>query len=361
MQVFAGYQISDIRCQMSDIRYPSSVIRHPSSVIRHPSSVISHQSSDILHPTSYKQLLLSLHPINPTIMIRSMTGYGKAVAESGSRKFNIELKSLNSKQLDLALKLPGVLREKEAEIRNLISQKLERGKVDLFIGTESGMETAVISINHDLAKKYHEELKALQNELNEENPEGLLPIIIKMPDVIQSAKEELLEDDWLIVRAGIEQAIALMDEFRRGEGNILGDDLKKRIGLILSYLDGVEPFEKQRMTDIREKMIRDFANYKSDFNGSAPDQNRFEQEMIYYLERLDITEEKIRLKKHCDYFLDTMEEGISQGKKLGFITQEIGREINTLGSKANQADMQKLVVQMKDELEKIKEQLMNIL
>lgn len=294
-------------------------------------------------------------------MIKSMTGYGKTVAEFSDRRLSIEIKSLNSKQLDLQLKLPGLFREKEAELRTLLSQKLERGKVDLFIGTESAGETPGISINHELARKYHAELRSLQLELKEECHEGLMPIIIKLPDVIQSAREELSENDWLNVRTAIENALVLVDEFRMGEGKILSEDIEKRIRLILGYLTETEPFEKQRMNDIRDKMLRDFANYKTDFNGSAPDQNRFEQEMIYYLERLDITEEKIRLKKHCDYFLDTMSEGVSQGKKLGFITQEIGREINTLGSKANQADIQKLVVQMKDELEKIKEQLMNIL
>jgi len=294
-------------------------------------------------------------------MIKSMTGYGKAMAEIGDRKLSIEVKSLNSKQLDLALKLPSMFRDKEVEVRNLISQKLERGKVDMFISTEFTGEISGVSINLELAKKYHNELKVLQLELKEDCPEGLLSLIIKMPDVIQSAKDEPNENDWLLVRSGIENALALVEEFRSGEGKILGEDLRKRIESILQYVLEVEPFEQQRINDIREKMIRDFANYKADFNGSAPDQNRFEQEMIYYLERLDITEEKIRLKKHCEYFLDTMDEVASQGKKLGFITQEIGREINTLGSKANQADIQKLVVQMKDELEKIKEQLMNIL
>jgi len=294
-------------------------------------------------------------------MIKSMTGYGKAVAEFGNRRLSIEVKSLNSKQFDMALKLPLMFREKEAELRALVGLKLERGKIDLFISTEAVSETPGLSINHELAKKYYDELKALQHELKEDCPEGLLPLVLKMPDVIQSAKEELNESDWLLVRAGIEHTLALVDEFRIGEGKILGEDVSKRINLILQYLFDIEPFELRRINDLRDKMIRDFVNYKSDFNGSAPDQNRFEQEMIYYLERLDITEEKIRLKKHCEYFLDTMDEGTSQGKKLGFITQEIGREINTLGSKANQADIQKLVVQMKDELEKIKEQLMNIL
>jgi uncharacterized protein (TIGR00255 family) len=294
-------------------------------------------------------------------MIKSMTGYGKAVAEYRDRRLTIEVKSLNSKQLDFALKLPGMFREKELEVRNLISQKLERGKVDLFISTETTGDSSGISINRDLAKKYHAELKDLLHEMKEDCPGGLLPLIIRLPEVLQSTREELDENDWLLVRSGIEHALALADEFRSHEGAVLDEDLRKRIRLILQYLVEVEPFEKQRITDIREKMIRDFSIYKGDFNGSAPDQNRFEQEFIYYLERLDITEEKTRLKKHCDYFFDTLDDGQSQGKKLGFVTQEIGREINTLGSKANQADIQKLVVMMKDELEKIKEQLLNIL
>jgi uncharacterized protein (TIGR00255 family) len=295
------------------------------------------------------------------LMIRSMTGYGKAVAEFGDRKLTIEIKSLNSKQLDLAMKLPAMFREKELEVRNLISQKLERGKVDLFINTEITGGNAGISINHELARKYHSELKALLHEMKEDCPGGLLPLIIKMPDVLQSGREEMNENDWLLVRTGIEHAISLTEEFRAREGMVLDEDLRKRIALILNYLDETRPYEQKRIQDIRDKMIRDFSSYKGDFNGSAPDQNRFEQELIYYLERLDITEEKIRLQKHCDYFIETLDEHLSQGKKLGFITQEIGREINTLGSKANQADIQKLVVGMKDELEKIKEQLMNIL
>ena len=259
-------------------------------------------------------------------MIKSMTGYGKALAEFGGRGLSIEVKSLNSKQFDLALRLPAMFREKEAELRNLISQKLERGKIDLVISADAAAETPGISINHELARKYYTELKSLQTELKEDCPESLLSIIIKMPDVIQSAREELNENDWLLVRAGIESALTLADEFRLGEGKILGEDLNKRIQLILQYLHEVEPFEKQRMNDIREKMMRDFTSYKSDFNGSAPDQNRFEQEMIYYLERLDITEEKIRLRKHCDYFLNTIDEGISQGKNCLLYTSPSPRD-----------------------------------
>ena len=290
-----------------------------------------------------------------------MTGYGKAVAELSDRRFSIEIKSLNSKQFDLALKLPAIFREKELEIRNLASQKLERGKIDIFIIMEIIGENPGTSINHELARKYHADLKDLLHEIKEDCPGGLLPLIIRMPDVLQSGMDVLTDNDWLLMRAGIEHAIELTDECRSREGKVLEGDLRIRIRNILNYLEEVEPFEQQRIMDIREKMTRDFLLYKGDFNGSAPDQNRFEQEMIYYLERLDINEEKIRLKKHCDYFFETLDEEASQGKKLGFITQEIGREINTLGSKANQSDIQRLVIQMKDELEKAKEQLMNIL
>ena len=227
--------------------------------------------------------------------------------------------------------------------------------------SDTRTDSASVSINRELVMQYHAELKALQAELNESCPDGLLPVLMRMPDVIQTSKEELAESEWLAIRNGIENALALADEFRINEGATLSADIEKRINLILQYLDEVEPFESQRLTDIREKMLRGFAGLKGDFNGSAPDQNRFEQEMIYYLERLDITEEKVRLRKHCEFFLETMHEETSQGKKLGFISQEIGREINTLGSKAGHAGIQKLVVGMKDELEKIKEQLMNIL
>jgi uncharacterized protein (TIGR00255 family) len=294
-------------------------------------------------------------------MIKSMTGYGKVVAEAGARRLTVEVRSLNSKQLDLSLRIPALLRDKDAEIRNLAAQKLERGKADISVLSDTRTDSASVSINRELVMQYHAELKSLQAELNESCPDGLLPVLMRMPDVIQTSKEELAESEWLAIRNGIENALALADEFRINEGATLSADIEKRINLILQYLDEVEPFESQRLTDIREKMLRDFAGLKGDFNGSAPDQNRFEQEMIYYLERLDITEEKVRLRKHCEFFLETMHEETSQGKKLGFISQEIGREINTLGSKAGHAGIQKLVVGMKDELEKIKEQLMNIL
>jgi uncharacterized protein (TIGR00255 family) len=291
-----------------------------------------------------------------------MTGYGKALCEFSGRKITIEIKSLNSKAFDLNLKLPGVLREKEMELRNRLSQRLERGKIDIFTTSESNGESLKFGINKAIAKRYQEELKSLQVELGEEDMPGLLPIILKMPDVIQSGREELSEEDADKILVAVNQAVELLDEFRIKEGEILEADFKQRIDLILGFLIAIEPLEKERTLFIREKLRREFRNMSESENQSGIiDENRFEQELIFYLERLDITEEKVRLKKHCDFFLDTMTDENGQGKKLGFIVQEIGREINTIGSKANDAGIQKFVVQMKDELEKIKEQLLNIL
>jgi len=294
-------------------------------------------------------------------MLKSMTGYGKAVVEITGRKLTIEIKTLNSKQLDLNLKIPGYFREKELEVRNILTQKLDRGKVDFYIGTEITGEMLNYSINHALARKYHAELTTLKEELREDCSSGLLPMVLKMPDVMQTSRDEVAEGDWPLIQAGIDQAIDQVNDFRQKEGKVLTLDMEPRISLILGYLDAIDPFENKRIVELRERMLKDFSRYQGDFNGSAPDQNRFEQELIYYFEKLDITEEKVRLKKHCRYFLDTLNEGTSQGKKLAFVCQEIGREINTIGSKANDAEIQKIVVQMKDELEKIKEQLSNIL
>ena len=290
-----------------------------------------------------------------------MTGYGKAVLDITGRKLTVEIKTLNSKQLDLNMKIPGYFREKEWEVRSTLTQRFERGKIDFFIGTEVTGEMLSYSINHSLAKKYHEELKNLSNELHVDSPAELLSLVIKMPDVMQTSRDELNEHDWDSISGAIDDAITQADLFRINEGKVLEDDMKNRVNSILQLLDAVEPHEKRRITELRERLLRDFAKYTGDFNGSAPDQNRFEQELIYYLEKLDITEEKVRLLKHCQYFLETLLEPVSQGKKLGFVTQEMGREINTIGSKASDAELQKIVVQMKDELEKIKEQLGNIL
>jgi uncharacterized protein (TIGR00255 family) len=295
-------------------------------------------------------------------MIKSMTGFGKTLVEIPGQKFIIETRSLNSRQFDLSLKIPGIFRDREIEVRNLISQKLERGKIDFYITLESSDDQPKYSINRSVARKYQQELRELQSELHEEEMIGLLPLILKLPDVVQSGREELPEEEWLIVREGIESSVALADKFRQQEGRILEQDICSRINIITELLSTVEPFESKRTLNIREKLRREFKNMvEGEQSSGIVDENRFEQELIYYLERMDITEEKVRLKQHCTYFLETMDESVSQGKKMGFITQEIGREINTIGSKANDADIQKIVVQMKDELEKIKEQLLNIL
>lgn len=290
-----------------------------------------------------------------------MTGYGKSVLDITGRKLTIEIKTLNSKQLDLNMKIPGYFREKEWEVRGMLTQTFERGKIDFFIGTEVTGEMLNYSINRVLAKKYHHELKELAAELELQSPAEMLSMVVKMPDVMQTSRDELSEHDWPSITGAISDAIRQADIFRINEGKVLEEDMTNRVESILQLLEAIEPFEKRRITDLRDKMLRDFSKYSGDFNGSAPDQNRFEQELIYYLEKLDITEEKVRLMKHCHYFLETLHETVSQGKKLGFVTQEMGREINTIGSKASDATIQKIVVQMKDELEKIKEQLGNIL
>jgi len=295
-------------------------------------------------------------------MIISMTGYGKALAELPGKKLVIEIKSLNSKGLDLSVKLPGAFREKEMEIRALLSQRLERGKVELYVSAERSVDTAGYSINKPLFLQYYQELKSLLSELKEENKDGLLSDILKIPDVLQSEKAEFEETDWVLIAEGIESALRSVEKFRSAEGSILETDMRARVQLILDLLNSIEPLENNRLNDIRERIRTGFQNItKSDLLQIKPDENRFEQELIYYLERLDITEEKVRLKKHCDYFIQTLDDANSQGKKLGFVSQEMGREINTIGSKANDAGIQKIVVQMKDELEKIKEQLLNIL
>jgi uncharacterized protein (TIGR00255 family) len=295
-------------------------------------------------------------------MIISMTGYGKAAAELPGKKLLIEIKSLNSRGLDLSVKLPGAFREKEMEIRALLSQRLERGKVELYVSAEKSADTASYSINKPFFLHYYKELKSLLSELKEADREGLLSVILSIPDVLQNEKAEFEETDWAILAEGIESALRSVEEFRTAEGNILETDMRARVQLILDLLNSIDPFEQNRLNDIRERIRTGFLNIaKSDLLQTMPDENRFEQELIYYIERLDITEEKVRLKKHCDYFIETLNEPNSQGKKLGFVSQEMGREINTISSKANDAGIQKIVVQMKDELEKIKEQLLNIL
>lgn len=293
-------------------------------------------------------------------MIKSMTGYGKAMAELPGRTLTIEIKSLNSKGLDLNVKLPSWLRDKELDIRTLLTT-LQRGKVDLFVSAESAGDTPSFTLNKRLAHQYHEALKELQREFREENPNGLLPIVMRMPDILQTDREEVDPTHWEIIREKLEEALAAVGQFREAEGTILRSDMENRVSSILSHLASIEPFDEERKDTVRTGLQKALDQFLASNGAAKADTNRFEQELIYYLEKMDFTEEKVRLKKHCDYFLETLSSAESQGKKLGFICQEMGREINTLGSKASHAGIQQIVVQMKDELEKIKEQLLNIL
>ena len=287
-----------------------------------------------------------------------MTGFGKSVTEIPGKKVTVEVRSLNSKALDLNLRLPYIYKEKELELRSEISKQIERGKVDLTVFTESSEITLPIAINKTLAKIYYKELKTLSEELNENNS-NLLAMVVKMPDVMKAEREvvELDEEEWKQVRTSVDRAIEAFQKFRSDEGKILAKEFQTRIGIIYDLLAEVLSTDGSRIENIRTRIKNNIAEL---VEKEKIDENRFEQELIYYIEKLDITEEKLRLKTHLDYFINTMNEPAS-GRKLGFISQEIGREINTIGSKANDAVVQKIVVQMKDELEKIKEQLLNVL
>ncbi len=291
-------------------------------------------------------------------MIKSMTGFGKCIFDLPDKSISVEIKSLNSKQFDASLRLPPIYREKEAELRILLTSGLERGKIELNINIDRSGETASYRFNRPLAKQYFEEMKALAGELQLEMNEDLIHTLVKMPDVLKAEQPELSEDEWNKVRQIVLDAMGKLNEFRVQEGLAMEKDLVSRVENIENFLENISPLEKNRILKTRERLMKQF---EDSVPSGAIDMNRFEQEIIYYLEKLDITEEKVRLKKHCRYFLETLKENGANGKKLSFISQEMGREINTLGSKANDADIQKIVVLMKDELEKIKEQLFNIL
>lgn len=287
-----------------------------------------------------------------------MTGYGKAECELKDRKIIIEIKSLNSKNFDLYTKLPGAYREKELEIRNVISKKLLRGKVEFVLYYEITDESKGTTINSGVVKNYIHQLRSIARDLNLETSEQLLQVAIRLPDTLNVEREEVDEEDWSVILKTINEALNQLDEFRCQEGKYLKEDIEKRIDIIESKKNKITPFELQRTEKIKQR-LKDSLHQVVDEKDY--DKNRFEQELIYYLEKLDITEEKVRLTNHCNYFIEMLNEPESNGKKLGFISQEIGREINTIGSKANDADIQKFVVLMKDELEKIKEQMLNIL
>ena len=291
-------------------------------------------------------------------MIKSMTGYGKAIAETPQKKITIEIKSLNSKQFDLNTKIPWLYKEKEPEIRTIISQALDRGKIDLVVFFDILEDEGMPLINKPAIKNYYYQLKEISNELNINIDDQILPVIMRLPDALKTEKPELPESEWELLKLKISDSVVVLDLFRTEEGRSIETDLKKRIFFILESLSAVETFEPGRIQKVREKLL----SLLSENTGTENlDKNRFEQELIFFLEKFDINEEKVRLKKHCEYFLETIETNPPNGKILSFIAQEIGREINTIGSKANDASIQKLVVTMKDELEKIKEQTNNIL
>ncbi|WP_256337519.1 YicC/YloC family endoribonuclease [Mucilaginibacter sp. P25] len=291
-------------------------------------------------------------------MIKSMTGYGIASFDSGSTKYTVEVKSLNSKFLELSLRLPKIFAEKEFQLRNDCSKLIERGKVNLSINTEQVSQSVkAAGIDKDLLKHYYNQLKSVSEELGE--PTGnLLQLALGLPEVVKYEEDTISEDEWKAVEKTFQQAMAAFQDFRSQEGNVIELEIKGRINTILKNLDLVELEDPKRVPLVRERLNTFLAEAAS---REAIDQNRFEQELIYYIDKLDITEEKVRLKAHCEYFIETLKNADANGKKLGFISQEIGREINTLGSKANDANIQKLVVGMKEELEKIKEQLLNVL
>jgi len=292
-------------------------------------------------------------------MLVSMTGYGKAERGFGSKKIIVEVRSLNSKQFDLNLRLPSTYRELEMEIRLKVAKELERGKVDMTVSVEENNELKVMPINDSVFVAYYRQLSDITSKYGIGfNSAEIVPAILLLPEVIKTQREEIVPEEFGAVLQACSNALEALVQFRKQEGAILEKDLLHRVNLILDYLSRIEPFENQRINDVRKRISESLRQIDADI---TVDDNRFEQEVIYYLEKLDITEEKVRLKQHCNYFTETVNQPDSVGRKLGFIAQEMGREINTLGSKANNADIQKLVVMMKDELEKIKEQSLNIL
>lgn len=285
-------------------------------------------------------------------MIQSMTGYGKSVLQLPTKKISIEIKSLNSKNLDLNTRMPSMYREKELNIRKLIASKLERGKVDFSLYVEITGEETSTQINKTVVKEY---MKQLRNVVEGDDME-LLKMAIRLPDAIMTERDDIDEAEWKEISKEIDSSIEKIQQYRLDEGKTLEQDFIERVANIKTLLDAVIAMDPERIDGVRERLNRGIADIKE-----KVDENRFEQELVYYIEKFDITEEKVRLQNHLEYFEKALKSSDSNGKKLAFIGQEMGREINTIGSKSNYAPMQKLVVQMKDELEKIKEQLLNVL
>lgn len=288
-------------------------------------------------------------------MLQSMTGFGKSSASFGGMKVTVEIKTLNSKNFDLYLKVPNYFKEKEVEIRKILGDAINRGKTEVIITVENNGNDSIFDINAELAKKYYLALEKIADEVGA-SKDGIMAQVSRMPEVLVSKETTLNEEDWSALRKMIDEAIENLISFRKQEGDSLKGDFSSRITNIQTLLDEVPKYEQERVDKIRERM--DAALNENNLDN---DENRLEQELIYYIEKLDISEEKVRLANHLKYFNETMTQGSPVGKKLGFIAQEINREVNTLGSKANHAELQKIVVNMKDNLEKIKEQVLNTL
>lgn len=297
-----------------------------------------------------------------------MTGYGKAELNLKNTNFNIEIKSLNSKQIDISIKMSSIYRGQEINLRKLLAEQLHRGKIELFVWRESSESNPKYNFNLPLIKKYYQQILSLKKDLGLKwniwtmtpflaKTTDIMPVLLRMPDVIQKEKEKINESEWIDISRSIDQAIKNLVQFRLEEGKKIGEDIFNRINIIAQYLDDIIPFAKDRINKIKVNLN----NKLNELDAQKIDANRFEQELLYYLEKQDITEEQVRLESHLDYFKKIMQTTSPNGKKLAFVTQEIGREINTIGSKSSDAEMQQIVVQMKDELEKIKEQLLNIL
>ena len=286
-----------------------------------------------------------------------MTGYGKSTAEIPNKKITVEIRSLNSKQFDLSVRIPFVYKEKEIILRNSLSRRLERGKIDLTITVEQLVKDVSSRIDHHVMAQYYEEIKDIAAELQIEEPKEWFLVLFRLPDVMKPDVEEIDDEEWETIEAAVDNAVDEVIAFRKQEGEMLGSVLREKIENIRLLLDKVAPYEAERIERVK---LRLYEGLKS-LEGIEYDKNRFEQELIYYIEKLDISEEKERLANHLDYFVEILNNEQSQGRKLGFIAQEIGREINTMGAKSNHSEIQRLVVQMKDELEQIKEQVLNVL
>lgn len=290
-------------------------------------------------------------------MIQSMTGFGKATAELSNKKITVEVKSLNSKQLDLSVRIPSVYKEQELNVRSLIARRLERGKVDFAIYIENTSKETTSQINQNVLEAYYNQIKNSSEKLGVAVPADWFQVLLRLPDVLKYEAQEADEEEWKVVSETINKALDQLVEFRKQEGKMLEDLFIQKVTNISTLMTDIEPFEAERVEKVKTRIIEALQKIENfDY-----DKNRFEQEMIYYIEKLDINEEKVRLRNHLKYFLETLNDTSGQGKKLGFITQEMGREINTTGSKANHVQMQQIVVQMKDELEQIKEQVLNVL